>query len=88
VNGLEYIWTHGGNALDGETVVIDSPEAVTGLQTQQDMVKDGVAPQAVTNYTATESQSMFLNGDAVFCRNWPYMYALAGNPDESTIESE
>ncbi|MDQ3568123.1 MAG: ABC transporter substrate-binding protein [Actinomycetota bacterium] len=86
VNGLEYIWTHGGDALDGQAVVIDSPESVAGLRTQQDMVIDGVAPQAVANYTETESQSTFLNGDAVFCRNWPYMYALVGNPDESTIE--
>ncbi len=86
VNGLEYIWTHGSDALDGQAVVIDSPESVAGLRTQQDMVIDGVAPQAVANYTETESQSTFLNGDAVFCRNWPYMYALVGNPDESTIE--
>ena len=90
-NGLEYIWTHGGDALDPDDptkVVIDSPEAIAGLATQRRMVESGVAPQAVTTFAENESHSTFLNGDAVFVRNWPYMYALAGNPDESKIESE
>ena len=31
-NGLEYIWTHGGEVLDpnGDKVIIDSPESVAG----------------------------------------------------------
>src|SRR4028118_2301419 len=42
------------------------------------MVTDGVTPQAVGTYTEPESEAPFLGGDAVFCRNWPYMYSLAG----------
>src|SRR5215216_5767856 len=87
-NGLEYIWTHGGEVLDGDRVIIDSPESVAGLTTEQSMISEGVTPQAVANYTLTESQTAFLNGDAVFCRNWPYMYGLAGNPEMSKIEPE
>jgi multiple sugar transport system substrate-binding protein len=87
-NGLEYIWTHGGEVLDGDKVIIDSPESVAGLTTEQSMISDGVAPQAVANYTFLESHTAFLNGDAVFCRNWPYMYGLAGIPDASKIEPE
>jgi multiple sugar transport system substrate-binding protein len=90
-NGLEYIWTHGGDALDPNDptkVVIDSPETVAGLATERSMVADGVAPQAVSTFTETESHTTFLNGDAVFIRNWPYMYALTSNPDESKIKPE
>jgi multiple sugar transport system substrate-binding protein len=87
-NGLEYIWTHGGEVLDGGRVIIDSPESVAGLTTEQSMISDGVTPQAVANYTFLESQTAFLNGDSVFCRNWPYMYGLAGNPEMSKIEPE
>jgi multiple sugar transport system substrate-binding protein len=88
VDGLEYIWTHGGDVLDGNNVVIDSPESAAGLATERSMVTDGVTPQAVVNYTETESHSTFLNGDAIFIRNWPYMYGLASDPEQSNIKPE
>ena len=50
------------------------------------MVESGVAPQAVSTYAEQECQAAFLNGRAVFCRNWPYMYALAGEEAQSNIE--
>ena len=77
-NGLEYIWTHGGDVLDGDQVVVDSPEAAAGLETERSMVADGVAPQAVATYKETETDPAFLGNRVVFARNWPYMYALAG----------
>jgi multiple sugar transport system substrate-binding protein len=88
VDGLEYIWTHGGDVLQGDQVVIDSPESAAGLATERSMVTDGVTPQAVVNYTETESHTTFLNGDAVFIRNWPYMYGLAADPEQSKIKQE
>ncbi|MGI8911523.1 MAG: ABC transporter substrate-binding protein, partial [Rubrobacteraceae bacterium] len=74
VNGLEYIWTHGGDVLAGQDlndVVIDDPRAIAGLATERSMIESGVAPQAVSTYTEQECQAAFLNGRAVFCRNWP-----------------
>jgi multiple sugar transport system substrate-binding protein len=87
-NGLEYIWTNGGDVLDGNTVVVDSPEAAAGLQTEYSMVADGVAPRAVSTYKETETDPTFLNGDAVFARNWPYMYGLAGSEDYPKVKPE
>jgi multiple sugar transport system substrate-binding protein len=87
-NGLEYIWTHGGNVLDPNDpskVIIDSPESASGLETWHSMIEDGVSAQAVLNYTETESYGAFLRGDAVFLRNWPYVYALLGDPEQSDI---
>src|SRR5215216_1035568 len=85
-NGLEYIWTHGGEVLDGDKVIIDSPESVVGLTTEQSMISDGVTPQAVASYTTWEADAAFLNGDAVFCREWPYIYAAVGDPQMSKIK--
>jgi multiple sugar transport system substrate-binding protein len=90
-NGLEYIWTHGGNVLDPEDsskVIIDSPEAVAGLTTEQNIVKNGVAPQAVATYEETTTDPAFLGNKAVFARNWPYMYALAGTKDYPDVKPE
>jgi multiple sugar transport system substrate-binding protein len=81
VNGLEYINSHGGQVLDpndASKVIIDSPESVAGLETEYSLVADGVSPQAVSTYAEPETEAPFLGGDAVFCRNWPYMYSLAG----------
>jgi multiple sugar transport system substrate-binding protein len=90
-NGLEYIWTNGGDVLDPSDpnkVVIDSPEAAAGLAIEQGIVEDGVAPQAVATYTETETDPAFLGNKAVFARNWPYMYALAGTKDYPDVKPE
>jgi multiple sugar transport system substrate-binding protein len=69
VNGVEYIGSHGGSILDPDdssVVTVDSPEAIAGLTTMASMVADGASPQAVANFTETESQEAFLQGNAVF----------------------
>ena len=86
VNALEYIWNAGGDVLDGETVIVDSPEAQRGLEIERSMLADGISPQGVSQYKEQESASLFLNGDAVFMRNVPRMYALAQDPEESSID--
>ena len=90
-NACEYIWTHGGNVLANVTsgdIVVDSPEAVAGLETYRSMITDGVAPQAVTTWTETESGQNFRNGDAVFLREWPGQLGLIADPKESKIKPE
>src|SRR5918998_351787 len=90
-NGLEYIWTHGGDVLDpGDPtkVVVESPETIAGLETMQSMVKSGASPLAVSTYTEEETDPAFLGDQAVFARNWPYMYALAADPAISKIDPE
>jgi len=90
-DGCEFIWTHGGNILDPDDaskVVVDSPQAAAGLATERSMIESGVAPEAVTTYKEDESAGAFLNGDAVFLRNWPYVYALLSDPAESEIKPE
>jgi len=91
VNGSEYIWNHGGDILNPEDpteVVIDSPEATAGLEAYRESVESGVAPAAVAAYKEPESQAAFLNGDAVFMRNWPYIFGLIPDPKESKIKPE
>lgn len=90
INALEYIWTSGGDVLDPEDparVVINSPESLSGLTTERSMITDGIAPQAVVTYKEDESGGLFLRGDAVFHRNWPYLYGQL-NPETSSIEPE
>jgi multiple sugar transport system substrate-binding protein len=90
-DACEFIWGHGGNVLDPSDptrVVIDSPQAIAGLETERSMITDGIAPEAVTLYEEPESEGAFLSGDAVFLRNWPYVYALIGTSDYPQLKPE
>jgi multiple sugar transport system substrate-binding protein len=90
-DGMEFIWTHGGEVLDPQDpsqVVVDSPEAISGLTTERSMITEGIAPEAVTVYKEDESAGAFLNGDAVFLRNWPYVYALVGTKDYPKLSTD
>ncbi|MGI8649145.1 MAG: ABC transporter substrate-binding protein [Rubrobacter sp.] len=88
VNGLEFIWNSGGDVLSGNEVVIGSPEAVSGLETERSMITDGLSPRGVSQYKEQESATIFLRGESVFMRNVPRMYALASDPNESRIDPE
>lgn len=68
VNALEYIWTSGGDVLEGDQeVVIDNPEARRGLEIERSMIDDGIAPAGITQYKEQEVATIFLGGDAVLC---------------------
>jgi multiple sugar transport system substrate-binding protein len=88
VDALEHVWNAGGDVLDGNRVVIDSPEASEGLEIRRSMITDGVAPEASGEYTTQESQAIFTNGDAVFMRNWPFVYGLLASPETSKVRPE
>jgi multiple sugar transport system substrate-binding protein len=90
-DGMEFIWGHGGEVLDPQDptkVVVDSPEAIAGLATERSMITDGISPEAVIVYKEDESAAAFLNGDAVFLRNWPYVYALVGTSDYPKLKTD
>ncbi|HEV2093211.1 MAG TPA: ABC transporter substrate-binding protein [Rubrobacter sp.] len=90
-NGLEYIWTHGGDVLDPDDpskVVVESPESVAALTTERAMIEDGVTTRAVLQYMEDQSHGAFVRGDSVFLRNWPYVYALLSDPKESEIKPD
>jgi multiple sugar transport system substrate-binding protein len=88
VDALEHVWNAGGDVLDGQKVVIDSPEAAQGLKLRRSMIVDGVAPKATGDYTTQESQAIFTNGDVVFMRNWPFVYGLLSDPETSRVKPD
>jgi multiple sugar transport system substrate-binding protein len=90
-DACEFIWGHGGNVLDPSDptrVVIDGPQAIAGLETERSMITDGISPEAVAAYEEPESEGGFLNGDAVFLRNWPYVYAMIGTSDYPKLKPD
>ena len=52
------------------------------------MIEDGLVTRGVLQYTEDQSQASFTDGDAVFLRNWPYVYAIVNDPESSKVKPE
>lgn len=89
VNALEFVWNAGGDVLgtDGE-VLIGGPRAVDGFRAARGMVESGASPEAVSSFKELEAYTVFLAGDAVFMRNWPFVYALSADSKVSNVKPE
>jgi multiple sugar transport system substrate-binding protein len=86
-NMLEFVWGGGGNVLDAETGLsnLSHPDVTTPTAFVRDRIIGKAAPRAVVNYEEPESLALFIQGKAVFHRNWPYAWAVANDPAKSTI---
>jgi multiple sugar transport system substrate-binding protein len=82
------VWNAGGDVLDGDNVVVDSPEAAEGLSLRRSLIVDGIAPRASGDYTTQESQAVFTNGEVVFMRNWSFVYGLLSDPETSRVRPD
>lgn len=84
---LEFITGHGGALLtpDGTRSTLAEPESLAAVQFVRDRVIGPLTSRAALTYQEPESLSVFLQGHAVFHRNWPYAWELANNQTRSTI---
>ena len=76
---LEVLTGSGGFWVNPDTkeVGLDRPEAVEALQFLKSTIDQGITPPGVTNYLEEDSLRPFENGDTLFLRNWPYVWAEA-----------
>jgi len=101
-NALEYIWGAGGNVLTGNlsvagtfgqnvidpnVITVDSAASARGLELARSLIEEGVSPEAVTSFREEDAYELFLAGEAVFMRNWPFVYGLLTTP-ESQLSPE
>ena len=86
VNALEAIRSAGGDLLDPSgRVVVDSPQARTGLDFLAGGLRDGWIPQAALGYQEEQSRAAFQSGKLLFLRNWPYVYPEAEDGARSAV---
>ncbi len=65
--GGEWITNNGQVKLNS----IENKEAIRWLRT---LIKEGVSPIAVTNFSEPEALQSFKSGESAFMRNWPYAW--------------
>lgn len=79
-NFFEALWGHGGEALEGERLVLDTPVAREALGWLRGLVERGASPRWVAIAAEEDARRAFQEGRAVFMRNWPYAWPLLEDP--------
>ncbi|ULA67164.1 MAG: Maltose/maltodextrin ABC transporter, substrate binding periplasmic protein MalE [Nitrospira sp.] len=89
-NMLEFVEGHGGSLMrpDGTGSALSSPDALAAVQFVRDEVIGRLTSRAALTYQEPEALSLFLQGHAIFHRNWPYAWELANNRTRSTIAGQ
>jgi len=83
-NALEWIYSNGGGTIvspDGY-ITINNPYALEAIGMASSWVGT-ISPPAVIGFTEEDTRSIFVAGNAAFLRNWPYVYALASEPESA-----
>ncbi len=77
-DAIEWVSSLGGGAIvdAGGKVTVNNPQAAKALEMAAGWV-GSITPKAVLNYGEEDSRGVFQSGNAVFLRNWPYVWALA-----------
>ncbi len=80
---VEILKGYGGFWINPDTleVGLDRPEAIQAVQFLVNTIRDGVSAPGVVTYQEEETRRIFQSGEAVFLRNWPYVWYLANKED-------
>jgi multiple sugar transport system substrate-binding protein len=62
---------------DSLEVGLDRPEAIEAAKFLRGTIEAGISPPGTNTYDEEITRIQFQNGQAVFLRNWPYVYSLA-----------
>jgi multiple sugar transport system substrate-binding protein len=84
---MEYILSNGGEILNAETGKsgLDERPAMDAVRFVRDNIIGKAAPLGVLTYQEPESLDLFIQGKAVFHRNWPYAWEVSNDPERSSV---
>ncbi len=85
---VEFVGSNNGAILgpDGKTVMIDDDKSVQAVQFMRDTInRYKISPQDVLSWDEEPSRRPFTGGQAMFLRNWSYVYTIAQDPKVSSV---
>ena len=86
-NMMEYILGNRGHLVSPETgkSAINEEPAIEAVRYVSDEIVGKIAPRGTLTYEEPESLDLFIQGKAVFHRNWPYAWTIANDPERSRV---
>jgi multiple sugar transport system substrate-binding protein len=83
---LDFFLQAGGTVMDGNRVMVNSPENINTFNYLLGMQQeDKSSPPGAVSYDNADAHNMFMQGKAAMVINWPYMYSLASDPAQSKV---
>ena len=83
---MEFILGNNGEIIDeAGNSAIANKEAIEAVRFVRDETIGKIASTGVLTYQEPESLDLFMQGQAVFMRNWPYAWNHSNNPEMSRI---
>jgi len=84
---IEFIGSHGGRLLseDLTSSLLSTPTNLAAVRFVRDRIIGRTASRAVLTYQEPESVVPFVQGNAIFHRNWPYTWEIANDPRRSRV---
>ncbi len=86
-NMMEFIMSNDGSFINNDTGKsnITGERAIEAVRFVRDSLIEKTAPRGVLTYQEPESLDLFIQGKAVFHRNWPYAWEISNNPSKSRV---
>lgn len=85
-DAIEWVSSFGGGTIvdDKGNITIDNADAAAALKQAHGWVNT-ISPQGVLNYDEESSRSVFEAGNAVFLRNWAYVWGTSQGKDQPLV---
>ncbi|WP_051633481.1 ABC transporter substrate-binding protein [Bacillus sp. UNC41MFS5] len=83
---VEFLGSAGGSILDsnGQSAA-SSPEFLKTLEFMKKTTDDKISPKSVLTFDEEPSRTVFTDGNAIFHRNWSYVWSVAQDPKQSKV---
>jgi multiple sugar transport system substrate-binding protein len=84
---MEFVGGYGGRLVtpDLRNSMLSTPATLAAVEFVRDQIVGRIASRAVLTYQEPESVVPFIQGNAVFHRNWPYTWEVANDPRRSKV---
>lgn len=87
---VDWIYQNGGSIIDKDSnITINSPENVETFNFLLKMMYEdkSVMPGSL-GYDNADVHNLFMQGKVAMVKNWPYMYAMAKDPEQSAVSDK
>ncbi|WP_342042654.1 ABC transporter substrate-binding protein [Bacillus sp. OTU2372] len=83
---VEFLGSAGGSILNTQGKSnADSPEFLKTLKFMKKLTDDRISPKSVLTFDEEPSRTVFTDGNAIFHRNWSYVWSVAQDPKQSKV---
>lgn len=83
---INFFLQAGGSLLEGNDIAINSPQNLSALKHMLAIQhEDKTSPAGAVSFDNADAHNLFMQGNVAMIMNWPYMYTMANDPNQSKV---